>query len=55
MRMAILLNRLREISRQHGLNINKNKTRIMIVDRGNIMPLNAKNYGYETVENVVYI
>lgn len=42
--MGLLLNRLEEISRQYGLKVNKSKTKIMIIDPGNIKPLNEKEH-----------
>lgn len=37
---------------QYELNLNENNTKIMIINRANIIPLNERTLaGYETVEN----
>ena len=53
--MNALLQRVEIESKLLGLEINRAKTKIMIIDRANRMPLNEVQLGLETVHDFVYL
>lgn len=53
--LAELLHRVEEESRKYGLLINRNKTKLMIVDRGNLLPTTSILQNLETVDEFVYL
>ena len=53
--MENLLKRVEEESQKLGLTINKGKTKIMIVDRGKLLPDTAAPSGYEQVSQFIYL
>ena len=53
--MNALLQRVEIESKLLGLEINRSKTKIMIIDRANRMPLNEVQLGLETVHDFVYL
>ncbi|XP_004933112.1 uncharacterized protein LOC101738018 [Bombyx mori] len=53
--MAILLNRVEEESAKLGLKINYSKTKIMIIDRAQLLPRSDALSGYEKVAEFIYL
>lgn len=54
--MKSLLKKVERISREYGLEINKSKTKVMIIDRERQIKFNGKTFaGFEVVNDFVYL
>lgn len=53
--IAELIERVERESRYYGLEINRSKTKVMIVDRANLLQLSGRLQGLEVVQDFIYL